>query len=55
MMADEDKPTWEYLWPVALAIGALLSDGLPAIFAAFVCGMWVAILIAYNWGWRKVE
>lgn len=54
-MADGNRPTWEYVIPVAMAVVAWHSNGILQTLATGVCGGWVAILFAWHSGWRKVN
>lgn len=44
-------PVIEYLWPPGMFFLSYANGWAP--LPMFVCGMWTAILLAHNFGWRK--
>lgn len=53
-MADGKPPTWEHGLPVFFAIMAYLSSGWSEYVLIGLVGAWLAILLLWHCGWRKV-
>jgi len=55
MIAHGEKPTWHYILPI-FGVSALWWDAsLIRDLWLILGGVWIGILAAWHYGWRKVD